>query len=105
MSEATPGPWAIQELADNWHGYDGWKTFCVRSPRNVHLATVGDVDRFHQDDHEANARLIAAAPDLLFVARLVAEGYNDWPESHGSLPSDDTIRLLRAAIAKAEGQA
>lgn len=44
---------------------------------------------------EANARLIAAAPDLLAACRIAAE--------YSSLDGDDS-RAIRAAIAKAEGR-
>jgi len=61
----TPGPWKIQALGAR-PGYPDWKSFCVRSEStNVHIATVGNVDRYYEGREEANARLIAAAPDLL----------------------------------------
>lgn len=45
----------------------------------------------------ADARLIAAAPDLLEIAKVVA----DWPHKPGEHPLVD---MARAAIAKALGQ-
>jgi len=49
------------------------------------------------EETEANARLIAAAPDLLWMLkRLTAEG------EYGQLPLL-TLQQARAAIAKAEG--
>jgi hypothetical protein len=49
-------------------------------------------------DGEANARLIAAAPDLLEAAKHAAMEYR----LHGALT--DSCRVLEAAIAKAEGR-
>lgn len=63
--EHTKGPWEIQLIDEEHSGYADWKTFCVRAPNNCHLASIGHVDRFHSKDTEANARLIAAAPELL----------------------------------------
>lgn len=54
----TPGPWKLQGLETAHNGYDGWKTFAVRSATtNVCLAVVGEVDHYHEPDHEANAAL------------------------------------------------
>jgi len=50
---------------------------------------------------EANARLIAAAPDLLEALREIA---NDWPYETPALPADHVRKIARAAIAKAEGK-
>lgn len=47
--------------------------------------------------HEANSRLIAAAPDLLAAAKDAAR---EW-RLHGQLT--DSCRVLEAAITKAEG--
>jgi hypothetical protein len=60
----TPGPWEIQSLGVTHNGYE-WPTFAVRSPRNICLAVIGDVDRASAPDNTANARLIAAAPEML----------------------------------------
>lgn len=81
----TRGPWAVQELDKGHNGYPGWNTFAIRSPQNVCLAVVGDVDRYHEGDHAANANLIALAPELLdalllavqYVGKGVADGAYD----------------------------
>jgi hypothetical protein len=53
------------------------------------------------EQHEANARLIAAAPELLDALRLAAEYvYNPFePDNQASL-----YHKLKAVIAKAEGR-
>ena len=60
-------------------------------------------------EYEANARLIAAAPDLLEVARLaVINGRHavicEFEISAETKPCDCYMVKLRAAIAKAEGK-
>ena len=95
-AQHTPGPWTVQTPEKRKNGYENWNTYCVRSSRNVHLATVGHVDRFHEDDHEANARLIAAAPELLAALELIYSNAAESPEW-----IRDRISL---AIAKAKGE-
>src|SRR3990167_4209826 len=41
----TPGKWTVQPIEIARHGYD-WRTFAIRSPANVCLAVVGEVDRY-----------------------------------------------------------
>lgn len=49
---------------------------------------------------QANARLIAAAPDLLAVAEVILDDFEESGADDGEL-----ARSLRAAIAKAKGTA
>lgn len=101
MGEAkhTPGPWLYIRL-DEWshsvatqHGElpDG-------SPN---LWTVATVNKNREPEHEANARLIAAAPDLLGALQAMLRM---WDEG-GSLPGlvEGVITEANAAIAKANG--
>lgn len=90
MSEfkGTPGPW--QEKGSTIYG-DG------------RMSPVADVVHFHPDgtswtpDDRANARLIAAAPDLLEAVQvlLMSCTYREGGEAH---------RRAEAAIAKALGE-
>ena len=94
----TPGPWKVQLLSEAHRGYSSWQTYAVRSePANVCLAVIGDIDRYESERIPANARLIAAAPDLLEIARRTAEYFADTDAPLGI--------AARAAIAKAEGGA
>ena len=93
MTEHTPGPW---EIEDHYHFSYRW----ISGPEHSQLAQVvwcmEDEDR--SPECEANAHLIAAAPDLLeALEALVLD------ESKEYIPT----RLwdaARAAIAKAKGQ-
>lgn len=92
MSGHTPGPWSLR------HRPSG--------PWTVYVPAMSDSGRerfyngiwIHQGDNEADARLIAAAPELLEALKLA----QDW------LSTDDPEWEVRvavdAAIAKAEGR-
>ncbi len=94
MSNAThtPGPWAVSTAGDIW---------IKAGP--LHVATIpraGDGDW-----SESNARLIAAAPELLEALELALQGLDiaatkQLPEFIGFVLAADKAR---AAIAKAKG--
>lgn len=109
-SRFTPGPWRI-----NKYGTVGAGEFGQAPVVAAIEPFYGTDQRF--GDHSANARLIAAAPDLLNAALLLeaAEDANaNCPECEGEsmpencpkcLPLFDDARIARrAAIAKASGQ-
>lgn len=74
----SSGPWKIQDLGERT-GYPNWHSFAVRTEKeNVHLATVGNIDRYFEGKELANAKLMAAAPDLLAACRAVLTR-QDWP--------------------------
>ena len=80
MSEHTPGPWTVDRL-------------CIQAPDGnvalVNLARASDAD----------ARLIAAAPDLLEACKGVYDEHE-----HDHAPRQCFVcDKLAAAIAKAEG--
>jgi hypothetical protein len=92
MSKHTPGPWVVYELID---GYD------IRSPEaECWVATASDPEAvWGAIGREEDARLIAAAPDLL-------EALVDFIKMFGADDDPRLIKLLnktRAAITKAKG--
>ena len=101
IANYTPGPW-------HWQGDSlTHRQFNIYAPNNSphqHVCTVNNlsVDKLWQRDAtqaEANARLIAAAPDLLSALQQLAQGW-------APLSDPTIIRGLaeaRAAIAKATG--
>lgn len=110
----TPGPWLWQHSGDGDGNYVVW----TRQPHTGELATVNCEDINGEFPAKANARLIAAAPELLAVAQryeaweanLVLHGR--WEATGDGLPTltedlyDEMMELqaLRnAAIAKATG--
>jgi hypothetical protein len=114
-AQHTPGPWSIQ-WATHWGVDDGTNTeragcFQILSDPNPTLANVLCTRTpwpERADEMRANARLIAAAPDLLAAleeARTGLQWYRDsFPEAtDGS--DDEAMTRIDAAIAKATGAA
>lgn len=127
VTKHTPGPWFIwQELALQREGcdpeeitdelfyepdhsiYAGNPKECTRASLRGHTAHICDVDadNYGFDDEEgvikamalANARLIAAAPDLLEALQGLLD-VTDFHELYGN-----KTEAARAAIAKATGE-
>ena len=93
MSTHTPGPWAADPV-----------TLMVTSERG--LVCVVE-DRVHADydnsaEIEANARLIASAPDLLAICLELDQWERD-PDKYGGDLAELAIKA-RAAIRKATGE-
>ena len=88
----TPGPWAVYESmgAETVIGRIGVKA-------EVDIAHCNNCDT---SEARANARLIAAAPDLLFALDQAVTSMQDsgYPNSHLA------VRCARAAIARATGK-
>lgn len=89
MSKHTPGPWEADQVGQVWGKINN---------RDVRVADMGSFNM------NANARLIAAAPELLEACRhaeailgRIIEG-KEW----GAI--EEYADTVRAAIAKAEGR-
>jgi hypothetical protein len=88
MSKHTPGPWVavartnayIEIEAPEQHGY---------SAKKVASTSL--------TNHEANARLIAAAPDLLEALQAIANGTEFWD----AYPPEHPYGKAKAAMLKA----
>lgn len=101
MATHTPGPWTARlDDAPFWvappKATDN--VICDLQPR--------DADVFTEED-EANARLIAAAPDMFrFVEAFAACPTEGEVPGHWSdkAAMDEMIRVARAIVAKAEGR-
>lgn len=104
----TPGPWIIEHQKP--HLEDGYVGITHKS--NVYGEAHEDlaIVVWQMDDDrrkgkrsltcEANARLIAAAPELLAVLKDLKDYFAEWKEFDGSMPFADRVN---AAIAKATG--
>ena len=91
MTKHTAAPWLIGE---NRYDYD----LIIRSANNDPVCSVIYAG-YSKAEAKANARLIAAAPELLEELKNVMDRLVDKNET------DDSAINARAAIAKAEGQA
>jgi len=88
----TPGPWAILPNTPHFvramHPAEGMQPVATVYHFNGELA--------------ANARLIAAAPELLEALEAVLPDLEHYVATHGPGP-DKRLAIARAAIAKARG--
>jgi hypothetical protein len=100
MTQHTPGPWMfctdsgglVVETA-----YPGSKQFLIAQVKTRYPAGDGL--------HHANARLIAAAPDLLEALKEARSSLEDVDWDEFSTPAvEKLMRQCDAAIAKAEGK-
>lgn len=71
----TKGPWKVDDQTKDWQGKDSdWRNgFRISAADNCHLAQVGFLDARYKHQAEANARLIAAAPNLLDACKHALE--------------------------------
>lgn len=92
MSGHTPGPWLVQQEGD------GTWTVWTRQPHIGELAFVQDEDINGSFPAEANARAMAAAPDMLEALKWIRKSLG-WQY----IPTE-TRSMVREAIAKAEGK-
>ena len=91
----TPAPWILDDLGDKWD--------LITETKNPHGPSwIAEIISGYDGD-EANAKLIAAAPELLEACKAMAEYISgqwekDWPNRPNHL------RLAENAIKKAEGK-
>ncbi|MFN3836740.1 MAG: hypothetical protein ACK4MI_03410 [Brevundimonas sp.] len=107
----TPGPWRIDVSgSEDWSvDYDGpsstYMTICGARPQPVCFAV--EPSAYDNDEEiEANARLIAAAPELLAAAQRVLAGLNARIDAAdpSSVPVFHGIVDLHDAISRATGE-
>lgn len=86
----TKGPWEVDSVPLE-----------LGSGEFLTVQTVGDGPHiaFVFSDMEADAHLIAAAPDLLAACQALLKEYEP-----GCIGEHDVVRRAKAAIAKAEGK-
>jgi hypothetical protein len=97
----TPGPWEVHEYGDG----DSLAIHYSDNDRICFMATHGG-SQAQWEAIQANARLIAASPDLLAMLHCA----ENWLREYDMQNSPDSgahelLRDIRAAIAKATGEA
>lgn len=108
-SKHTPGPWRVEESTTLIWGRcdpDDKTTYGMGIPvAEVRLgSTRWNGPTIGWNEAEANARLIAAAPEMLeALAKMVCE-YDAWSGFNDDGFEDETISEARAALAKARGE-
>ena len=116
-STHTPTPWLVRFDEDRFDSklsvlevIDG-RDESLNHPQGALVLARVNVSAFapHMDEPLANARLIAAAPDLLAALnRLIQslpEDSNEYPDSASARQVFDSIRFARETISKATGGA
>lgn len=101
----TPGPWVVSterrvEIGCDWH----WI-----GPEDWHTRTARCVGYFgEEEEQEANANLIAAAPDLYEALDALFKDYKQLADSgdagNWSLEELEVGKKALAALAKARGE-
>ena len=98
--EHTPGPWEVAQFGDDGNGFIGYQIW-NRAGGEVSIIRIA-VNQHHDPQYadfvarcQANARLIAAAPELLRELTLVLQAIPD--------RNYDVLASARAAIKAAKG--
>jgi hypothetical protein len=117
VSGHTPGPWRVSKEGEWGPGRDERKLEVCLLPHNTYDALEiwcrSDEPDFHWseptlDEFDANARLIAAAPELLEALAALYADYKQLADSGDAgnwrLEDTDAGKQALAAIAKATGQ-
>lgn len=96
MSKFTPGPWHKQQLTKSWGIYD---------QQGTSVARVADAYGVASERRQADARLIAAAPEMYEALRQIVmldddahPGLATWHEARAK-----AHEAARAVLAKVEG--
>lgn len=98
----TPGPWVIALPEDVKSGEDMLLVSDTPGKRNgEHIACIYRSEPPGID--QANANLIAAAPELLAACQDIATAFDEEPIT-GDARLDGMIAKVKAAIAHAEGK-
>jgi hypothetical protein len=95
---STPREKNRADMMDWCSGVDAEVPFTETDGSRGDIQTVASCRGRTLDEAEANARLIAAAPDLLDALRLLVELLD-----RGQPPGNDDLEQAHAAIAKATG--
>lgn len=101
----TPGPWSIVDRGQHEENErDEWKALMADDGRHVaHVCLWGGPDA----QADANAHLLAAAPDLYAALRTMLEAFQvTTPKNEAeAMKNINARRIAREVLSKAEGGA
>ena len=102
MSKHTPGPWLRDGRTVYALQHGGWRKGeeLLVNRFFTHIQRVPDCT---DEEAEANARLIAAAPELLEALKDLVRRYDPYAMT-GPTEGERVLAQAEAAIAKAEGE-
>lgn len=98
MSKPTPGPWQAYNAGD-----DDTSDFRIHRPGMIYEGRIARVGGQGRNEDEANARLVAAAPDLLSALKGATVVLRTAWERNRDIRAGEMLDRALAAIAKAEG--
>lgn len=90
--KGTPGPWEIADIDD------GWKDCVSARSANGNVIAVAETD--NKEAAEADARLIAAAPDMLEVLQDLVNTWMSPDKSIGEMcySIENAQRIIKKAL-------
>ena len=92
----TPGPWSIEDCTP---GESTGLCFAINSENNVIARTTDG-----WKEAQANARLIASAPELLEMCKLFEECMANLDGASEPFDTSYELSKVRAVLAKVEGE-
>ena len=95
MTQHTPGPWQYWPSIGQVNRPGDPNQICNIPPNG---------DKKPADENDANARLIAAAPELLEACKAILDIDNPPAGEEGHIDYGTALGMARAAIAKATGK-
>ena len=101
MSKHTPGPWAFKQ--------HGGRIRIITADQGLTVAYTPEEQRADGWSSQANARLIAAAPEMYEALQNIVANHQVMPDQTMNNTTDvahvplDDIEAARAALKKAEG--
>ena len=103
MSKHTPGDWTNRPRNPSSSSYSGYEVVTRAKTKSgkggyTRIAILADTK-----EAEANAKLLAAAPDLLEALCCVVRWHREHDSGAGELFGRDYVTTSILAIAKAEG--
>ena len=97
MSKHTPGPWRLIKSGSSINIYSDTDTNTARICTEAYNAPES------KEEQIANARLVAAAPEMFAVLHRLIFVF-DKRKNFAYENFEDTVNMAREAIAKAEGK-
>lgn len=105
----TPGPWKVREeisTVELSHGHSFAHISVYKENYGNRYGDICIIDIDDGDNYLANARLIAAAPEMLEVLEDTAKWLENYYENRGIAAVNEDNRLVKIwnLIAKVEGE-
>jgi hypothetical protein len=104
ITKHTPGPWKSDGYYVRQSGTAGGRMIADVCYTGPHHTPPEEYPRSCRIVDEANANLIAAAPDLFIALHAAVETYDQFPKEVCEEIAPDWLPQAKSAIAKAKGE-